>query len=280
MKKIATALGLISLLFSNSAQAQNVDILNLNLGAAGLRGHSKIDSTLPTRQTLAIVGEINVAGRYSRTRNKITFGPEKFGGKSADLSVETGGLNIGVIRIGPYAKYFYAKDKDLVWDYRNLLITGETRKQYLFLGFNAGIGSYSQRNVRLYAGAGATEMNKIIRSFADGREIMGSPTLVDKDLLPVVMVGGSIVWPDFWQKIDLFASVSNIRTIKNIRAIRAINLENTKKIIPENQIITDLEIKRPITFWLEIGANLNLINNELGVVFLGNSLTTKLVFKF
>lgn len=256
-------------ILANIAYAQNADSINISFGTAIAKGGSKIDKTSITYRAPVIFSEVKLKNSGINFRSRFQTGPDKFGGQSVDLSAEGSLLKIGLVKIGPNIRYFYAQDKDIVAKTDQLLVLGQTRKHYLTTGLSAGIGHYRQNNFRIQAEIGAAKMDQQIIVYDGYKLIEGSPVLFNKDLLSVMVFGGRVSLPYIWQKIGMEASVNNIRTLKNGNEASVFR-PNINKIIPENQTIVELEVKRPI--WRNVSLGVNIISgNDAGMMFLGKS---------
>lgn len=263
---------LFALMISSVQAQEGTDRLSFSAGLNSTRWKSPVSATSPIYSTPVLTMEAGVTLRNLKIRNTFRTGWDRFGGSANDISTELDIISLGPIKLGLAGRYFSDTEKDIIWDHDNLLIAGTTRKRYFFTGLTSGAGTRDQKNFRVTVMACATDIRKHIRIFSENRELEGSPTLVDDDLLPAIFIGGTLTWPDIWKKVSLEASVSNIRTVY----IRDLERENTKKIIPPSQIIIRTGARMPLNGWLSAGADAEWSNTS-GMIFLGNSASLKLM---
>lgn len=253
--------------------------LRIGIGPQIASGTSKIDLTSPVYTTVATAIDVDVLQTWLALHVSGQWSPDTFGGRSVDTWIYTKAFSIGPVRVGPGIHYFYALDRDVVWDDGSLTVQGRTRKQYVAPGLHVGIGNFIQPHIRFFAGAGVTEMYKEIVLSTGGRSLEGSPTLVDNDMLGIAFVASRIQFPVLW-RLHFDTDVRHVRTLTGIQHVYRRLGDNRKLLVPEEQTTVRGDIRTPIFSWLHAGVSGTWSSDQTGMIFLGNSYGTRLTFIF
>lgn len=255
--------------------------LRVGIGAALASGQSKIDRTSPIYKTVIGVLDADMMNKHVFAQVSAKWSPEAFGGKSIDALIYNNAFSLGPVHIGPGANYFYALDKDVVWDDGMLNVSGITRKQYASIGIQGNIGNFKRQHILFYAGAGATEMRKKISLTSDGRPLEGSPALVDLDVVGIITLGTQMEVSLPW-RISANAEIRRTSTpsiFTTSSSVSSLSI-NSKLLVPEKQTTIKGIIRISVLSWLGAGIFGNWSSDDTGMTFLGNSYGIKTIFSF
>ena len=253
-------------------QGQTVTI---GAGAGVASGKSKIDKFLPDQTAIIYSLTGSVTGKKSFVNASLVKGPDDPGGRTFEFNNLGGGLNIKAVSLGIETNYFYSSEHEPMIREVGFLVDSLTKKHYLTFGLDALCGNANSRHIRgSYSVGGAYIWQDGVFMYKNSNQTITK--LYNKDTQPIDMIRVSGAWTRLW-KIDVSGSISRVKTREFL------GKANPQKFIPPDHTVTNLAVASPfypLPKLAVLSVEATFINNNMGMAFLGNSLTAHIKLRF